>query len=269
MSNFLKDRKSIRDYKKKKLDSKSMENVMSLMGEIQEEANNEYFDFILFENGEKVHNSLKGIGGYAGVMIESPHYIGIRLKEVSEESVINASYYSEKLMGRLSNLNLGSCWLSIRDVDREIKAVVLGEENKNIAYLVALGYPKAKNPFINEASSSRLGVGEIVFKEEFGQSIDIIELENRGLDDLFYYVRFAPSSFNNQPWRFVLEKDKVILLLAYSDKNRVSLMDAGIIMYYFESLARTIGIENDWVLIDEEDLVYEGRKYKFIGEFKL
>lgn len=260
MSNFLKDRKSIRDYKNKKLDNKAIEDVKSLFEKIQEEADNKYFDFVLFEDGEKIYNSLKGIGGYAGSMIESPHYIGIRLKEVSEEAVINASYYTEKLMGKLTQLNLASCWVSIKDVDRKTKFMVLGEKNRNIAYLVALGYARAKNPFINESSSSRLGVEEIVFKDEFGQTTDIMELESRGLDDLFYYVRFAPSSFNSQPWRFILEKDKVVLLLAYSKENKINLMDAGIIMYYFESLAKTIGISNKWNLVEKEDMIYEGTK---------
>ncbi|NMA86577.1 MAG: nitroreductase [Tissierellia bacterium] len=268
MSNFLKDRKSVRDYKKKKLDSEIIADVKVLFEEIQGEANNKYFDFILFEEGEKIYNDLRGIGGYAGVMIESPHYIGIRLKEINEESIILASYYTEKLMGNLSNLNLGSCWLGIKNVDKNIRANTLGEENENIAYLVAFGYPKAKNPFINEGSSSRIGVEDIVFKEELGKTIDIIELENRGLDDLFYYVRFAPSSLNSQPWRFILEKDKVVLLLSY-ENGEVNLMDAGIIMYYFEELSKTIGINNKWELSKAKDIEYENKKYKFIGEFKL
>lgn len=268
MSNFLKDRKSVRDYKKKKLDNKALGDIKVLFEKIQGETNNKYFDFILFEDGEKVYNNLKGIGGYSGTMIESPHYIGIRLKEVNEDSIIFASYYTEKLMGNLSNLNLGSCWIEIKNVDKDIRGNTLGEENKNIAYLVAFGYPKAKNPFANESSSSRLGLEEIVFKDELGKSIDIIELENRGLDDLFYYVRFAPSSLNSQPWRFILEKDKVILLLSYKD-GEINLMDAGIIMYYLEELAKTIGINNKWELIKDKDIVYEDNKYKFIGEFKL
>ncbi len=52
-----------------------MEDVKALFEEIQRETNNKYFDFILFEEGEKIYDDLKGIGGYAGVMIESPPII--------------------------------------------------------------------------------------------------------------------------------------------------------------------------------------------------
>ena len=69
---------------------------------------------------------------------------------------------------------------------------------------------------------------------------------------MFYYIRFAPSSYNNQPWRFVLKDHKVILLLAYSSEEQLNLTDAGIIMYYFESLVNPWD-HNKWKLIDKPD----------------
>lgn len=269
MSNFLKDRKSIRDYKKKKLDEKARENLLAIFKELEREVNNNYFEFILFEDGYKIYGSLDGIAGYSGVMIESPHYIGIRLKEVTEESIIQASYYTEKLMTKLTKLNLGSCWISVKDVNKNIKANILGDENKNIGYLVALGYPKARNPFAQETTSSRHGLEYFVFKDQIGKVISLEELENRGLDDLFYYIRFAPSNYNKQPWRFVLEDDKVVLLLEYSEDSKTDLMDTGIIMYYFEVLAEVIGLNNKWKNVSAPDIEYGGHKYKTIGEFYL
>lgn len=268
MSNFLKNRKSTRDFKRKKLDEKTISQIKNLFAGIQAEAENKYFELILFEDGNKVFNSLKGTGGYEGLMIESPHYIGIRLKEVNDQAKIVASYYTEKLMGNLNNFNLGSCWLGIHEVDRNVRKEALGEENKNIGYLVALGYARPKNPFIIEEESSRLGVEELVFKNELGEIMDYTELENRGLDDLFYYVRFAPSTRNSQPWRFVLEKDRVVLYLSYI-YDKVNFMDAGIISYYFEELAKTIGIEGKWELNKGQDVFHEDKKYKLVGEFKL
>lgn len=268
MSNFLKNRKSTRDFKKKKLDKKTIVELENICQVLEKEAENKCFEFILFEDGNNVFNSLKGIGGYEGLMIESPHYIGIRLKEVNDQAKIVASYYTEKLMGNLNNFNLGSCWLGIHDVNSSVRKEALGEENKNIGYLVALGYARPKNPFIIEDESSRLGLEELVFKSELGEIIGYPELENRGLDDLFYYVRFAPSTRNSQPWRFVLEKDRVLLYLSYI-YDKVNFMDAGIISYYFEELAKTIGIEGKWELIKTEDIFYKDKKYKLIGEFKL
>ena len=136
-------------------------------------------------------------------------------------------------------------------------------------YLLAIGHPVAKNPFIDEPFSSRVGIEDIVFKDEIGKVVSVDELESRGLDDLFYYVRFAPSSYNKQPWRFVLKDHKVILLMAYSNDEELNLADAGIIMYYFESLAKAIGINSKWELIDENNIKDEECKYKYIGEFAI
>lgn len=269
MGNFLKDRKSVREFKKKRIDKKTMDSVVSIFYKLEEEADNKYFNFILLEDGVRVNNLLKGTAGYSGVMIESPHYIGIRLKEVSDVSIITASYFTEKLMTELTRLNLGSCWVNVKSVDKGIKSHAFGKENKNIGYIVAFGYPKARNPFVQEPTSSRHSVQDIVYYEELGKEVAMEELENRGLDDLFYYVRFAPSNYNIQPWRFVLKKDRVVVYLEYSDEGKTDLMDAGIIMYYFEELAKTIGISKKWNIIETPEIEYGGSKYRPVGEFEL
>ena len=268
MSNFLKNRRSIREFKDRDVSEQVLDKMFEILNEIVEESEGKSFNFVLFENGKKIYNLLEGEAGYSGVMIKSPHYIGIRLKEVSESSIIKASYYTEKMMGKLAELNLGSCWVNVKNADKKIKASALGEENKNIGYLVAFGYPKAKNPFLDEPISSRFSIEEIVFKEELGNRISLQELEDRGLDDLFYYIRFAPSNYNKQPWRFVLKNNKVILLLEL-DEGKTDLMDAGIIMYYFEEMAKTIGLDNKWKLLDKEIVEHEGKQYRMIGEYSL
>lgn len=269
MSNFLKGRKSTREYKNKKISEGTRNAILRIFEELEEEAGNKHFRFILFEEGDTVYKLLKGLGGYSGVMIESPHYIGIRLKEINAESIINASYYTEKLMTKLSQLNLGSCWVNVKNVDREIKSEVFGDENKNIGYIIAFGYPKATNPFVGEPFSSRLNIQDIVFNEELKNPINMEELERRGLDDLFYYIRFAPSSYNRQPWRFILKNHKVVLMLETSGEGKTDLMDAGIIMYYFVELAKTIGINGQWKIIDHSYINDNGNTYRYIGEFQL
>ncbi|NLY66595.1 MAG: nitroreductase [Tissierellia bacterium] len=269
MSNFLKSRSSIREYKNKKIDGETRASILKIFEDLEEEAGGKYFNFILFEEGERVYGLLKGLAGYSGVMIESPHYIGVRLKEVNDESIINASYYAEKLMTKLSQLNLGSCWVNVKDVDKGIRAQAFGEENKNIGYIIAFGYPKAKNPFLHEPFSSRVNIQDIVFDEEIGRPISMEKLENRGLDDLFYYIRFAPSNYNKQPWRFILKNDRVILLLESSEDGKTDLMDAGIIMYYFVEMAKTIGINRQWNITESVTINHDGKSYRQIGEFLL
>lgn len=269
MNNFLKDRKSVRDFKNKRVKKDLLEEIKSYFKEFEEDESGIGFEFVLYEDGKKVFESLSGIGGYAGVMIESPHYIGLKLLDGSKNSEIYGAYYMEKLITKLTNLNLGSCWISLAGVDPKIKEILFDLEDEGMDYLLAIGHPARKNPFKSEATSSRLGVDDIVFDGEIGNPIDLDELEYRGLDDLFYYIRFAPSGYNSQPWRFILEEDKLSLLLAYSAEDELNLTDAGIIMYYFENLVKALGIENSWELVNKSDIVDGNWRYRYIGEYNL
>lgn len=268
MSNFLKDRKSVREYKNKEITGEVKAQILRIFDELEKEDGNRHFNFVLFEEGDRVYRLLEGLAGYSGVMIKSPHYIGIRLKEASTDSIIYGSFYTEKLMTELSKLNLGSCWINVKNVDKKVKSEAFGEYNKNIGYIIAIGYPKASNPFVQEPFSSRVSIQDIVYDEELDKPISIEELEKRGLDDLFYYIRFAPSNYNKQPWRFILKNDRVILLLEVSEEGKTDLMDAGLVMYYFVELAKTIGINGQWTIADNQ-VSHDGKNYRQIGEFQL
>jgi nitroreductase len=268
MTNFLKNRRSVREFKNKKVDVKVLEKIDEYLKELENQEGSRSILFNIYKNGEDIYRSLKGIGGYSGVMIESPHYIGMELVNNEERVAIYSSYYMEKLITKLNDLGIATCWISLMDVDGNKKKNILGSTIGQTNYLLAIGYPKPKNPFINEAFSERLGIEEIVFNEEIEKPIDVEELEAMGLSDLFYYVRFAPSAYNKQPWRFLVERDKVTLLLAYSKEEDLNLADAGIIMYYFEALASSIGINSKWELINGVHKTKECY-YKYIGEFNL
>ncbi|WMM25725.1 nitroreductase family protein [Tissierella sp. MB52-C2] len=269
MTNFLRERKSVREFKNKKIDVDVLSDIKVYLESIENEENNGSVRFSLYEYGEKLYNELKGVGGYSGVMIESPHYITLELMNNQESSIISSAYYMEKVITKLNNLGIDTCWVSIGNVEQDKKLQIFGEIIGEINYILAIGYGKARNPFVNDPISDRIGVEDLVFIDKIGNPPEGDELENRGLDDLFYYVRFAPSAFNKQPWRFLLKKDKVNLLIKYNDKEKPSLMDAGIIMYYFEYLANSIGINSKWELIKDMVVVEEDICYKYIGEFKL
>lgn len=214
MTNFLKGRKSVREFKNKKVNMDILDEIKLYFNLLEEEIV-ENLSFRLYEYGEKLYEDLRGIGGYSGVMIDAPHYIALELMKKDEKSIIYSSYYMEKLVTKLNDMGLDTCWVSIKNVDNDTKDKVFGNIEGEINYVLALGYGKARNPFINEPFSERIGVDELVFSAQIGNPVSMDDLENRGLDDLFYYIRFAPSAMNSQPWRFLLEKDKVTLLIKY------------------------------------------------------
>lgn len=268
MTNFLKNRKSVREFKRKRVDMKTLKEIEDYLDVLEKEEASGNLKFNLYENGENLYKSLEGIGGYSGVMIQSPHYISLGVMNDDEKTIIYSAYFMEKLISKLNELGLDTCWISIDKVSQADKKNALGDKKENINYLLAIGHSKPKNPFANESFSERIGVDELVFSDSIGNPLSSEELENRGLSDLFYYIRFAPSARNKQPWRFLLRQNKAILLLEKVEGEELDLIDAGIMMYYFENLAGTIGVNSQWELLDE-GYEEENPDYKFIGEFKL
>lgn len=268
MANFLRSRKSTREFKNKKLSEELIGDIEKNINLVKEQAQGNY-DFRIYENGDLLYSKLEGLGGYSGVMIKSPHYIVLEFKDDTRESRIYGAYSTEKLISNLNHSGIATCWISLKDVDDDTKKQVFGQGLTNIEYLLAIGYAKPKNPFLSETFSDRIGVDEMVFKDIIGKKIDPSELEHDGLLDIFYYVRFAPSTKNLQPWRFLVEDNNIILYGKYSNWDKGIYTDLGIVMYYFEQLGKTQGIKDTWELIEDEDEEeYQGFKYKKIGKIK-
>lgn len=263
MTNFLKSRKSVREFKNKKVNPNTLEKIQEVILELGKEENCENIKFKLYEDGDVIANSLRGTGGYSGVMIQSPHYITLELSNKEDKTLIYSSYFLEKLITKLNSLGLDTCWVSLKDVEEEKKKDIFNKSQGYIDYILAFGHSKLRNPFVPEPFSERIGVDELVSYKSIGRHLTMDELESRGLEDLFFYVRFAPSTMNKQPWRFLLDDNKVTLMLTYKEGEVPLLIDAGIIMYYFEALANTQGIKNKWKLVHESfkaedsDIIYQ------------
>jgi len=296
-SKFLENRRSTREYSDKRVENDKLEMLMDFAEKLQSGYGNDGIRFILYEDGKKIYENLKGVAGYAGVMINSPHYIGLQTDNEDKETIIKAAYAMETLLTKAYQLDLGSCWINIIDTPYDSKEILFNGKNKHINYIVAIGYPKDKSKisqiansnglenedigylntirpfkekkyFVEKSTSSRLSVKDIVFDSKFGKSIDPDELDKRGLDELFYYVRYAPSNKNKQPWRFILKNNKVNLAVI-DPKDKNNLTDAGTMMYYFEEMAKSIGFKSSWDFIEGDIQVEDGITFSILGEYKL
>lgn len=225
------------------------------------------FEVEVFENGEALYKQLEGRGGYSGVMVRSPHYLGLIIKEESRSTLIKASYTFESIITELRELGLGTCWISLNQVNDSLKKEIIEGRSGSLKYLLAFGYPEEKPLLAKDAISSRLSIEDLVYFREWGNKVTIEELEARGLKDLFYYVRFAPSNLNSQPWRFVLEDDRVLLYLEDIEQKE-NIIDGGIVMYYFEKMAHGMGINGTWE-ISKASKNENINNYSFVGVFSL
>ncbi|OLS02045.1 nitroreductase family protein [Tissierella creatinophila] len=269
ISNFLTNRKSVRDFRDKGANPDVLDKIKEIIKNLLTEEDLEHIVVKLYENGKIISTNLEGKAGYGGVMIDSPHYIAISLKDTEEKTLIETGYYTEKLVTEIINLDFGTCWINVGNLSDDLKKETFGEDMANVEYLLAFGKAKRKNPFKEEPYSVKKGIEEIVYDTEVDNFFTVEDLEAKGLMDIFYYVRFAPSTKNLQPWRFLIKDNKIELLLRYNQWYDSILVDAGIAMYYFEQLATYDGFNSKWELVDSQEIKIDEYTYRKIAEYKL
>jgi len=283
---------STRDFEETRLKSIVVGEITEYLKEINAGIGKEKgFSFIMFDNGDEIYDSLKGVGGYSGVMIKSPYYIGLtNLKEEPEIDFYGA-YYMQSVVRKLYEMELGSCWINIRSIPYEMKSKLLKNHAGNINYLLAFGIIDEKavkqkapqlavenksdefrqDPYgtrVNEAADTdkaRHSLLEIVYLHEWGKPAAYEDLESRGMADIFYYVRNAPSYKNLQPCRLILKDGEVELALLNPEKEG-SYIDAGIMMYTMEGLAKDMGIPAKWHFIKQES---KNKEYSVAAKIEL
>lgn len=283
---------STRDYKMSPLDEKIIIDIIAYLREINAGIGSDKgFFFVMLQKGDEVFRDLEGTGGYSGKMIKSPHYIALSVLKNEPESEFYAAYYMQSIVKKLYEMRLGSCWINVRDVSLETKSKLVKNHAGSVNYLLSFGPEDEKaikqkspkltvtneassykqNPYgtkISEAASSdkaRYSLGEIVFLHEWGKPATYEELESRGMTELFYYVRNAPSYKNLQPCRLIL-KDGETELAIMQPEEIGSYTDAGIMMFTLEGLAKDLGIPGVWKFRKDEP---SNNEYRIIANMKL
>lgn len=237
-TNFLKTRTSTRQYLDKAIDEEDLKKLNEKIAEIQNELGNDQIKYFVSKNGQEIFDKLNGSAGYKGIMIKAPYYIGVSNLNNSDNSYVKGAYGLEAIITVLDKLNLGSCWVSLQDADVKLINEAFSCKEGEIYSMLAFGYPE-DDQVREHKFDDRKGVNEFVFIDSLETKASVEQLEQRGMDDLFHYLRFAPSAYNSQPWRFLIVEDKIELYIE-GYKGEINLIDAGIVMYYFDELTKSI-----------------------------
>jgi hypothetical protein len=269
---------STRDFKEQRLSEAVLSDIIAYLREINAGVGTDKgFSFIMLDNGQEVFNDLEGTGGYSGKMIKSPHYIALTVLKEDPEIEFYGAYYMQSIVKKLYDLYLGSCWINVKSITQDMKSKLLKGYVRNINYLLAFGEPDEKaikqkaahlsvssesltyrqNPYgikVGETSGSdkaRHSISEIAYMYEWGKDATYEELEQRGMADILLYTRNAPSYKNLQPSRLII-KDGEAELAVMQPENTENYVDAGIMMYTFEGLAKDFGIPCKWQFVNEK-----------------
>jgi nitroreductase len=248
---IIEQRKSIREFKDKNIENEVIYNLQEYTYKAKHLQNDIATSFHFLEDGHKVHEYLLGKAGYYGMAIDAPHYL-VLISEKKEHYKKNAGYMMEQILLKAFEMKIGSCWIDVVDEvhGHELKTKLKIDKQGEIVALAALGYPKTNIFGIETSVSGRQSIEELVYDKIWGKLMDLGELNQRGLEEIFYYARHAPSWGNIQPWKFIIDDDKLILTMLQQDSSEKLIkdheIDSGIMMLYIEKMMHKQGIQGKW-----------------------
>lgn len=237
-------------------------------------------EVLLFENGNIVFDKLDNIAGYKGRMIEAPHYF-IILSENKSGCFENTGYIGESMILKAVENGVDTCWITFSESDK-IKDALNIDSKEEVTGIISAGYDINIKKIVNtiktggnysradmavreDNTSFRYSPEQIVYLREWGNKVELEDLERRGFSEAFHYTRLAPSTLNQQPWRFILDDDKLVLTIKdnkeIEDKNEK--IDAGIVMLYFDIVISNTIYDLKWNLGKPE------KEYEIPDDFKI
>lgn len=264
--NLIAKRRSVRGFKEKSLNDANLNELKDYFKVCKKLISDIDVEMVVL-NGSEVKEKLDNIAGYNGIMIEAPNYI-ILLSDKHEYYIENSGYIGEDLILKATDLEINSCWITVKDAEKVKESLEISSD-KEITAIIALGYGEKEQdkvvfntkPNMNSFSTlemreiqtdndRRFDFEDIIFSETWGKSIDPDDLKDSGFYDAFSAARIAPSALNRQPWRFIFDKDKILLLIKKDEYTNLyeHKIAAGIVMLNFAGVVSSTMFELNWKL---------------------
>ncbi len=172
-----------------------------------------------------------------------------------ERSWEDCGYLLENIILKMTDLELGTCWMGGTFKRSEFGKAVNVLENEVVPAITPVGYPTTTRSIRDQVirwgakSHSRKSWESVFFEGDFETRLDRDILGEYGV--VLDMVRLAPSASNKQPWRIVHQGHHYHFFLKrmkYSHGKSVDLqrIDMGIAMCHFELTARDLGLSGGW-----------------------
>lgn len=161
---------------------------------------------------------------------KAPYYLAF-YSERKEGDLLNAGYMLEQMVLYMTLKGIGTCYLA----NLKSQADSVGYR---LVMIVAFGKPEGKIGR-DEREAKRLELDKIcIFKEDV----------NRSFLTMLEAARLAPSSFNSQPWRFVVYNKRIHMFckrpfLPIQFTKEISQVDMGIALAHIAIAADDLWVD--------------------------
>jgi nitroreductase len=251
---------SVRSYADRSVDPALLKGLLSF-AERAGHVSNVPARVALVSGADAVKDVLTFMIGSYGFVLNAPQLLVGVLAEESETARIDLGYVLEQVVLQATRLGLGTCWITgSYDAERAGNALAL-TSGEVAAAVCALGYPmeqgfgRLHTRVLRQLARGhkRKPLTEIVFSERWGQPWSPEDADPT-LVPILEHARLAPSAHNGQPWRFVVDGDRVTLAVV-----RPSFIDAGIVMSHVTLACAAVERVGLWELRLRDDAV--ARRY--------
>jgi hypothetical protein len=257
----IKKRVSVRTFNKEKLKASVIEEIRSYISNIS----NPFGIPIEFQILDAKQNNLS-----SAVIIGGDTYVAAKYKK-AENAEVAYGYTFEKFILYATSLGVGTVWLAAT-IDRNAfeKAVDL-KEDEVLPVVSPIGYAASERSIresiirIRVKSDERFPFDKIFFKGDFKQGLQ----ESDAGDWLLplQMVRLAPSATNKQPWRLIVDGNRVHF---YEEKTKgyaneksgdMQKIDLGIAICHFEIAVNEQGLKGKFIKKNPEIALPENTEY--------
>ena len=255
----IRQRKSIRSYRKQPLSEADQEYVNELISNIRPAA---IFTAPLKVTylQAKTGSDEQKLGTY-GVIRNAPAFLGITVRN-TDNAMETVGYQFEKIVLALTEKGIGTCWLAGTFRREQFANALELKEDELFPIVCPIGYPSDKKTFINSAfrtlskSDQRKPWSELFFKDDFQHPLS--QQDAAAYAFPLEMLRLAPSAANGQPWRIVLQNDRFHFYRLGSNKADhpydLQALDTGIAACHFELAANERKLPGHFEKLSEPDI---------------
>ena len=237
--------------------------------------------------GEEVREQLEGAAGYEQFLIGAPNYL-VLLSEKHPLAALNAGYMMQDIALKLTDMDLGSCWITFTDSEAVKKALAI-DSKLDVAAILAFGHGKKApmRPRINIFSMSNVdikakrrymdpkkSVEELVYLNVWGNRHGLdsyLGFFGDALWESLHAVSLAPSYLNRQAYSFVL-RDGWVNLVSQPDFYNVdhdAALSLGVAMLHFDAVAESWTGKVNWQFEPAQEELALPQGYRIVARCAL
>ena len=181
-------RHSVRKYEMRPVPKNLLDRILDFFGRTARLSDSISLEAEILDNTKK-EAGMRGI-----LKAEAPYYL-VCYSETAEGSDRNAGFVMEQMALYMTTKGLGTCFLG------GARVPVPSKNGKKAVIAAAFGYPEERL-FRESLLAKRLPLRKLcIFREELSDQMRTILLA----------ARLAPSALNEQPWRFAVMADRILV----------------------------------------------------------